>query len=128
MTRRELVSALLAAACVGCGRRGGIVEDAEPVSVELTEPWLSMGLPLGEGNVLFSNAHMLTLDYPRGTVPGLRSTFTGALTAQGWTHRLDTSSEQMVSVSLVRGGSTVVLGIFPGFNGLTVTLTLYPSE
>lgn len=100
------------------------MHEAEPIDVELDEAWRRMGLPIGDGHVIFSNATMLTVAYDDGSVPALAAAWVAALRRDGWTPDFRAASDEQVTVRLVRDARVLALGVLPGFDGVTVTLTI----
>lgn len=116
---------LLITACIlafGCGR--SIVYEAEPIDVELEESWRPLGLPIGDGHVIFSNKTMLTVAYEDGTVTALAAVWVAALRRLGWTPDFRATSDVQVTVRMFRDTQELALGAIPGFDGITVTLTI----
>lgn len=107
---------------LGCGR--SIVYEAEPIDVELEETWRPLGLPIGDGHVLFSNRTMLTVAYDDGTVTALAAVWVAALRRLGWTPDFRAASDEQVTVRMIRETEMLALGVLPGFQGITVTLTV----
>lgn len=105
------------------GCRRSIVYEAEPIDVELDEAWRPLGLPIGDGHVIFSNSTMLTVAYDDGSVPALAAAWVAALRRDGWTPDFRAASDEQVTVRMVRDAQVLALGVIPGFDGVTVTLT-----
>jgi len=107
---------------LGCGR--SIVYEAEPIDVDLDARWRPVGLPIGDAHVIFSNSTMLTVAYDDGDVTALAASWVAALRRDGWSDDFRAASDEQVTVRMLRGGQVLSLGVIPGFDGVTVTLTV----
>lgn len=133
MTRRRMLVALGATAALGC-RGASVVEEAAPVDGALSDPWTDAGLPIGEGRVVFSNRRMVTVVYEGGSVDALAATWRGYVGGRGWVRTSEVSGDDMRSYGFTSSGgavpdtgpgATLALGIYPGTDGIVVTLTLF---
>ena len=121
MNRRAFVVALLAV--VACGGRG----KPEPYKTELTAPWASMGLPVGEGRVVYSDDLLLTVHYDGGEVGALTTAWSTALESAGLARKADTSAQDMTSITWSNDSAVVALGVLSGEGRAEVSLTRYPK-
>jgi len=122
MSRRAwILCGLAALACAGpLGAPDSFV-------AELTAPWTEMALPLDDGRVVFCTDAMVTVHHPRQSVEALTAAYARALEAAGYVKRLDTSSDDMTSVSFDNDSSTLALGVLSSKSETIASITRYPK-
>ena len=111
-------------ACLACV---GPLGPPPPYTAELTAPWTELGLPLGDGRVTFSSEDLLTVHHPRQSVEKLSAAYASALEASGMVRGLDTSSDDMTSVTFADASVTVALGVLSSKQETIVSLTRFPK-
>jgi len=120
ISRRALVIAGFATlACTGP------LGKPAPFSTQLTAPWTEMSLPVQDGNVVFSDDAMLTVHHPEDRVAALTASYGTALEAMGFAKALDTSADDMTSITFEDDKATMALGILSGGGKTAVSITRY---
>ncbi len=120
VSRRVMVLGGLATlACIGP------LGTPEPYQTELTAPWAQMSLPVQGGDVVFSNELLLNVHHPEDRVAALQAAYGTAIEASGYKKALDTSAEDMISVTFEGHGARLALGILEGEGKTTVSITRY---
>ena len=120
MTRRAVViTGLALLACTGP------MGEPEPYVTHLTAPWTEMSLPVQGGRVVFSDEDLVTVHHPDLSVETLTGSYGAALESAGFKRGLDTSAEDMTSITFDSEGATLALGIVAGADRTTVSITRY---
>lgn len=122
MTRVTCLLAFLAWS--GCGWWGGPPEIGE--AVDLTEPWVSLSLPLEAGTVTMSEPESLTARHPGDDVERVLGGYIGALKAAGWSLQADTSVPGVVNQTWTHGEQTMALSGMTREGQVKVSLSVLP--
>jgi hypothetical protein len=97
----------------------------EPYEAALTPPWTELALPLESATVVFSNDAMLTVHHPRQSVATLTERYAEALEKAGYVRGMDTSGDDMTSLTFMSEEITLALGILSSKTHTIASLTRY---
>jgi len=97
----------------------------EPYEAALTPPWTELALPLESATVVFSNDAMLTVHHPRQSVATLTEHYAEALEKAGYVRGMDTSGDDMTSLTFMSEEITLALGILSSKTHTIASLTRY---
>jgi hypothetical protein len=108
---------------LACGGLGGSAMTGMP-SVSVAEPWSSMSLPIGDGNVVFSEATSMTIMYSSGTVADYAAQYESAITGAGWSQTYRSDDAGSITVLYSKDGQTMTLSVLESLGQPMVALTL----
>ena len=102
-----------------------IVAIEAPKSTGLSEPWSGMGLPIGDGSLLYSDGQSMTLSYGGYSAPLHARDFDEALLAAGWTSTFQSDDGGMFSHVYSHNSETLTLSVVEAAGRTTLSITRY---
>lgn len=84
-------------------------EVATPAPTSLPEPWASMMLPVGDGEIIEASAESALVSYPTSSLLTLTNTWTGALTNAGYAQVEDVSKPGITALIFRKANNQVGL-------------------
>lgn len=77
----------------------------------VTEPWKSMGFPLGRGACIYSDAKTFTAYHPPGSVDDKAAEYAAAFRRAGWEVGFDYKMDEMRSMTFTQGDRQTVVAV-----------------
>lgn len=93
-------------------------------SVALSPPWSTMGLPLRNGSVLFSDSATVTIYYQGLQGAALMAGYDQRIRAAGWTQTFTSNSPGVWSATYALTAQILSLSVFEEPNGNTTTVSM----
>lgn len=92
----------------------------------LTEPWSSMGLPIGHGNITYSDEKTLVVTYGKGPLRVMAERWEPRMLEAGWTKEYDVSGPDAVSMTFKRdGGLQASMAVVPSMGNTLVSVSQF---
>jgi len=98
MSRVRFFVLLLGLLGIGTSLACGGMGDISLPSAELTDPWKSMDLPIGDGTVIFSDKSTVTVQYKGNKVDEMGKKYTKAIASKGWKKQNESKSGDTIAV------------------------------
>lgn len=97
--------------------------DWSAYAAPITAPWTGMGLPIGDGAVLYSDDQTITVTYADTALGGHADGYSAAILANGWTSTYRSDDNGMVIETFTRGGKTLTLAVMVALGATTVAIS-----
>ena len=86
-------------------------ELAGSATVEMTEPWSGMDLPVGDGLVLISDDLSLLIAYPDGDRSALTDAYSSAVSGGAWEEQENYSNQEFTAILYAEGDQLLGLAV-----------------
>jgi hypothetical protein len=105
---------------LACG--GGPEAAGDGYAAALTEPWVALALPIGDGTVRFSDGTSLTVAYPGADAATLGPAYADAIVAAGWSEASRSAPDGLFTATYARNGRTLTLSVVAAAGAVAVSL------
>jgi hypothetical protein len=90
----------------------------------LVEPWLGLGLPIGDGVVAFADSTVVSVIYDHGSIDRLFDDYDSDLVAEGWAQTFVSRDAAFVAATYARDAKTLTVAVTEASGMWVVALTV----